>query len=400
VSREQQDGERSRLSAVRARIDARLSRPRRPSDDQELDAYLDLTLVCTARGQLPKGVTIDALVPDGPARPLLEYRLGACGLDKETHLDAALAAEPRFLEAFLIAARYRLVAARGGSAGRAGPRPSWPEARDAFTKALAAFPDSPAIAMELANALRQRSVSGALALYERVIARVPDHHDAWLGKGMCQSYLGRHTDAVATFTHLIGMGRWLVGESHYWRAWNRHQLKELDAAWADVETAKQTLYNADLYTLAGVIAYDRQQLEVARPHLEKGLELQPRNCTAAWYLGLVHAAQERWPEAGDTFTTASSCYRLDADDGRRQLTEAEALEATEEGAEARASQIAAARAAIDESTRQEALSAYNAAYGFVRAQQIERARPLLAAARQHADVKVRADELIAYVDRP
>ena len=57
------------------------------------------------------------------------------------------------------------------------------------------------------------------------------------------------------------------------------------------------------------------------------------------------------------------------------------------------------RRSIDESLRQEALSAYNAAFGFVRAQDIDRARPLLELARQHQDLKARADELLAYVNR-
>lgn len=47
--------------------------------------------------------------------------------------------------------------------------------------------------------------------------------------------------------------------------------------------------------------------------------------------------------------------------------------------------------------RQNALSAYNAAYGFIRAAQSDRARPL--GARRHADVQERADELLASVDR-
>ena len=394
LTREQLDREGQEFNAARPTIEARLARDRRASDDPELDTYIDLALACSGRPLPGAPVKPASLLTDPAPGPLLAWRLGACGITHEPLLESALAAEPRFAETNLFVGRYRLVGRRAARAGSLAP--SLPEARDALAKAFKAFPDSPAIAIELANAVRGISYREALPLYVAVIDKVPGHQDAWLGKGICESYLGRHTDAVASFTRLLDLGRWDVGTAYYWRAWNRHQLKELDAAWSDVETAKQTLYNSDLYTLAGIIAHDRKELDIARPHLEKGLELQARNCTAAWYLGLVHAAQERWSGAADAFTTAATCYRLDADDGRRQLALAEALDDTEE---TKASQIASARGTIEESMRQEALSAYNAAYGFVRAQAADRARPLLELARQHVDVKVRADELLAYVDR-
>jgi hypothetical protein len=399
LTREQIDRENQRYQAAREKVDARLARDRTTaSDDRELDAYLDLALLCWGRVMpQPNAAKPESLLPDGEPSPLLSWRVGICGLEHEPRLDAAVAAEPRFTEAAFFAGRYRLLAGRaGGPPGRFGPRPSLREAREALTRAHTAFPASPGITMELANVVRQISYPDALALYVEVIDKVRTHEDAWIGKGICESHLGRHTDAVATFTHVIGLTRWQIGTAYYWRAWNRHQLKELDAAWSDVETAKQTLYNSPLYTLAGIIAYDRQQLDVARPNLEKGRELEARNCIAAWYLGLVHAGKEGWPASADTFSAAATCYRLDADDARRDLANAEALDDREE---TKASQIASARGVIEESMRQEALSAYNAAYGFVRAQTADRARPLLEVARQHADVKGRADELLAYVDR-
>jgi tetratricopeptide (TPR) repeat protein len=380
-----------RLSAQNDRIVARLTRaPLAGSDDPELDAYLDLSYFCTGRFRLAPARTLASFLPPGESSPLLEYRAGVCNLTEHAALDAALAAEPRFVEAqFFIGRIKRDMSMRGG------PRTAGREAVDAFTRAHQAFPDSAAITMELAGLVRVRSPRDALPLYDDVVARVPGLHEAWLGKGLCESYTRRHEAAVTTLTHLVDMGQWLTGDALYWRAWNRHQLKQLETAQQDVERAKTLIYNTDVFALAGVIAYDRQQVDAARNDLHRALEISSRNCTAAWYLGLANAAQERWIPSGSAFEQASACYLLDADDGRRSLAQAESLE----DSDGRAEQIASARATIEESLRQEALSAYNAGYGLVRAQDSVRARPLLERARQHADVRARADELLTWLDR-
>jgi tetratricopeptide (TPR) repeat protein len=381
-----------RLSALNDRIVARLTRaPLAGSDDPELDAYLDLSCFCTGRFRIEPARTLASFIPPGKSSPLLEYRAGACNVTEHASLDAVLAAEPRFVETvFFIGRVKRDMSMRG--ALRAVNR----EAVDAFTRAHQAFPDSAAITMEMAGMVRVRSPRDALPLYDDVVARVPGLHEAWFGKGLCESYMGRHDAAVATLTHLIDMGQWLTGDALYWRAWNRHQLKQLETAQQDVERAKTLLYNTELFALAGIIAHDRQQFDAARTDLLRALEISSRNCAAAWYLGLTNAAQERWAPSGSAFEQAGACYLLDADDARRSLTQAEALEESD----GRVEQIASARAALEESLRQEALSAYNAGYGLVRAQDTARARPLLERARQHADVRARADELLTWLDRP
>lgn len=381
-----------RLTAHNAEIVARLTRgPNPASDDPELDAYLDLSYFCTGRFRLDPAPTLASLLPPGEPALLLKYRAGACNLTERASLDAVLAAEPRFVEALYFIGRLaRDVSTRRGSrsAGR--------EAIDALTRAHEAFPESAAITMELAGLVRVRSPRDALPLYDDVVARVPGHHEAWFGKGLCESYARRHEAAVTTLTHLLDMGQWLTGDALYWRAWNRHQLKQLEEAQRDIERAKTLLYNTDVFGLAGIIAHDREQYDRARPDLERAIEIEARNCVAAWYLGLTNAAQTRWPASSAAFERAAGCYRLDADDSRRSLAQAEALEESD----GRAEQIASARAALEESLRQEALSAYNAAYGFVRAEDAARARPFLERARQHAEVRARADELLTWLDRP
>jgi hypothetical protein len=187
-----------------------------------------------------------------------------------------------------------------------------------------------------------------------------------------------------------------VGDALYWRAWNRHATGDLDAAWADVELARTTLYNTEVYGLAGRIAFERKALDTARPLLEKARDLSDANCTAAWFLGLLHSTEERWLDGGAAFEAAEACYRAD-------ITRAEAeqrLAAGDAGDEAaRAEQQAQADASIRTAERQAALSAYNAAFNLVRGGEPARSRPLLDRAVLHPEVSDRARELRAFVDR-
>ena len=201
---------------------------------------------------------------------------------------------------------------------------------------------------------------------------------------------------IDAWTRVLALGRWHVGDAHYWRAWNRHQLRDLDAAWADAQEAKKTLYNTDVYGLSGIIAYDQGTLDLARVDLEKALTISAANCAAAWYLGLVHTTQERWTAGGEAFEGAERCYRAEVEIARAQRL---AAEAADEPAEVKAARVADAEATIRDGERQAAMSAYNAGFGFVRAGTRDRARPLLDRAATHPDMTARARELLGSLDR-
>ena len=160
--------------------------------------------------------------------------------------------------------------------------------------------------------------------------------------------------------------------------------------------ARTTLYNTDVYGLAGRIAFERKALDTARPLLEKARELSDANCAAAWFLGLLHSTEERWLAGGAAFEAAEACYRADIARTRmeRQLAAADAVDDA-----ARAEHEAQTDATIRTAERQAALSAYNAAFNLVRGGEPARSRPLLDRAVQHPEVSDRARELRAFVDR-
>jgi tetratricopeptide (TPR) repeat protein len=376
-----------------ARIDARAARA--PGADAELDTYIDVSLACH-RGTAP-GLNIGKIAQRAPASAAVGFLTAVCTGNLDG-LRSALAREPRFVEAQFFIGRHLAGVPRPGSR----PTTGLPEHRTTsegmtnLSAALAAFPESISMAMDLATLQQGRDYREAHRLFTSVTARVPTHHDAWFGAGIALSYMGRHDEAVAAFTRLLELGRFHVGDALYWRAWNRHQLKDLEPAWTDVEDAKKTLYNTNVYALAGFIAYDRHELDVARPNLEKALEIEALNCAAAWYLGLVHTNQSRWPDAARAFENASGCYRKDTEVATAQKA---AAETSDWPAQTKAAHIALAEETIREAARQEATAAYNAAYAHINNGDRSRARALLERARQHDDMKARAAELLAFLDK-
>jgi hypothetical protein len=123
--------------------------------------------------------------------------------------------------------------------------------------------------------------------------------------------------------------------------------------------------------------------------------LSDANCQAAWYLGLVESAQERWLDGGRVFEDAERCYRAEIERARADRQAADG----EVDADARAARLAESDAAIKTAEQQAALSAYNAAFNDVKGGEKDRARPLLDRAVLHPAVTDRARELRAFVDR-
>jgi tetratricopeptide (TPR) repeat protein len=381
LSRDAAGEQYTRLRAARPEIEARLASARAATD--RVDVYLNVSLACATRFE--RKSDFDAVAAPALGDHLIQWAVAICGRDREELLAGLAAGHPRFVEADYWRGKYRAALA-------AVPR-ARSEARERLRAAHTAIPESPAIAFELAGIVRLSSPRDALPLYEAVTRRVPDHHEAWLGQGICLSYLNRPRDAIAALSKVLELGRWFRGEAFYWRAWNAHALGELDAAWSDVEEARKIVYSTEVYGLAGRIAHDRGEFDTARPLLEKAVELSDANCAAAWYLGLVHSARERWREGGMAFEGAERCYHADLEHLQQEQRRAEA---GDEDAVARAAEI---EAGIRAAEQQAALAAYNAAFNFVKGGDRDRARPLLDRAVTHPAAADRARELQAFLDR-
>ena len=398
LPRDDAQAERLRLAEARGDLERRLTGAAAMSDP--LDVYLNVSLACSASFPLPAH-SPEALAAPAAAHPIVQWRLATCSRTHEDALRGFAEAHPRYVEADYWRGRYRSTTSPSTIAGRtAVALNSNPaarrEARDRMRAALTAIPGSLGIAFDLAGITSVTSPRDALPLYERVTKAQPRHNEAWLGQGICLTYLERPREAIDALSHVVELGRWSVGDALYWRAWNRHAIGELEAAWADVEQARTTIYNTNVYGLAGRIAFDRKALDTARPLLEKAVELSDANCAAGWFLGLLHSTEERWLAGGTAFEAAETCYRADVTRAQveGQLAAGDAIDEA-----ARAERQAQTEASIRAAERQAALSAYNAAFNLVRGGEPGRSRPLLDRAVQHPDVSDRARELRAFVDR-
>src|SRR4029453_8561736 len=92
-----------------------------------------------------------------------------------------------------------------------------------------------------------------------------------------------------------------------WRAFTEMQLARNDDAWTDVELAGKLLINAEVPKLAGLIAYRRKQIDVARAKFEESRQRNPNDCETGFYLGVVLAEQSVWDRTADVLVETGRC---------------------------------------------------------------------------------------------
>jgi tetratricopeptide (TPR) repeat protein len=345
--------------------------------------YLDLTLACADRATRAE---LEA-APPTPAAPLVRYRLATCGPAATEDAGRLLADDPRWSEAAWFEGRRVLGAVQDLT-----------QAIPLLATAAHAFPESGAMLMSLAGVqLAASQTEPALATYDAVIELVPEHRGALLGRVLALTYLERHDEAVVSATRMIDLGTHLLSDAYYWRALNRHEVKAVDEAWADVTVALTLQVNTNVHTLAGLIAYARKQLDTALTHFDRAWTLDSSNCNAAFYKGIVHGDVSAWRDAAPTFSAAMSCYTSAAATLRAALA---TLQASDQSEPFKASKGAEHQKTIDESERQAAVSAYNAAQAFARTGQTTSALNHLDIAIAHDAMREKAETLRRLLSPP
>jgi tetratricopeptide (TPR) repeat protein len=113
---------------------------------------------------------------------------------------------------------------------------------------------------------------------------------------------------------------WYLGDAYYWRAWNLYQRDRVEAAAADVASAREFQNGPELLTLSGMVAYDQGRKVDARRDFEAARRRNPgTNCPALWYLGLINLDENMVPAARDQFAGASACYTVATSTARDDL---------------------------------------------------------------------------------
>lgn len=352
----------------------------------ELDAYILITLQC----RLATRVQADETIRDvADMSPLLQFRAGLCGPQRRPLLEALVAADPRFVEAWYFIGRYEMTT---GVNQAGGSSRTWlVTAVRPLQLAHTGLPEAPTVTTVLAGLMRARSdLRAALALYDDALAHRPTHGDALLGRTITLSFLKRYDDAITQATGVITLGRGHVPSAYYYRAWNQYQLGELNEALRDVMVAKQMNAPEEVLVLSGLIAYEQKRPVDARADFTAAVAGNNRRCTAHWYLGILNLDEEQWTPAVGTFTSAGDCYSTAAAALRREITQLpEDLPDT-----VRAEQVASLDEDILVNARQAGRSFFNAAQAAARAGESPTALNLARRASSYEEMRERAETLV------
>ena len=386
----------------------RVLRPLVPTDP--LAAYLYLSLNCTAEWLAEQPPELAEVLAVHDDVVYVRYRQALCA-DEQVALASVQTIEPRFTEMEFFLGQHALEQGQGPQQGDAAaadgradrPRRQGPQQGDAalaefhYARAREQWPEWPAPALALGEVARTvEDYEASLPFYDAALALVPDQRDALLGRAQSLSYLDRNAEAVPPLDRLIELGRWYLAEAHFWRAYNRFNLGDIEGARDDAATSIGHRPDAQAYALSGQIALVQRRLDDARTDLETALDINPQYCYAAFHLGRVHIEQARWIETASAFSRAALCFRESAD---RLAADLAGIEQNPDLAEDRRARLVARRTDEIAVVRLQAASSfYNAALGYYNDGVMPIARRYAQFAGGHEQFAERATRLLGLID--
>jgi tetratricopeptide (TPR) repeat protein len=233
-----------------------------------------------------------------PNSLLMKYEVAICGEGRPDLLEEILAREPEFAEV-----HFHL----GETALRSGKLLA---AETHLLKAYEAIPESPQTRILLAGIyFATEEFDKSLEFYDLSLQVSPEYRDALLGKAVCLSYLGRYEDAIRPLDQMLKLGYWLLGEAHYWLAWNLHELKRDAEAFRHIDEAKGRLpTNSEVFGLSGTISLGMGELDRAEKDFLESLKYNAANSESLFGLGTVAGRKNRWEESGSYYERAGRAF--------------------------------------------------------------------------------------------
>lgn len=316
-----------------------------------------------------------------PDSLLLKYEAAVCGQPDTALLGEILAAEPEFAEA-----HYHL-----GEAAVAERRLF--EAERHLLEAYKAVPESPQPRLLLAGIyFATEEFEASLEYYDLALAVSPEYRDALLGKAISLAYLERHDESMRVLDRMIGLGFWLLGEAHYWLAWNLRELERFPEALGHIDESKSRLQtNPHVFGLAGAIGLAVGELGRAEQDLLESVKLDPADPEPFAGLGSVYSRQARWVPAGEHFERAARAW--DAQQAALALA-IEDLKAAPVAPERKARLVRRRAARLERARFESAANDYSAAAAFFNGGESPRALEAAGRAAGHPALKDKAGELI------
>jgi len=362
-----------KLKAIEAELKAK-------AKVDEFSAYMYATMKCFLAEPSEKIEDPEQLAAIFPDSLLLMYKKATCPSENEEWLSSILAQDPEFYEAayhlgMLSLSRGNLLQAEGH-----------------FLKMHEGIPESAQATILLASiAFALEEVERALEFYEKTLDIHPNYRDALLGKAICLSTLGRPEEAISVCEQIIALGYWMLGESYYWMAWNQHELKDYAAAEINIEQSKGRLpTSAEVFTLSGLIALEREDLAKAQKEFQEALRHDPSRSDVLYNLGDLSVRKEDWPGSGLYFEKAGFAFENEAEGLREKILEVEKSTLTPQRKEIL---IRKRRARMERAQLSRATSFYNAAAGYFNAGQKFKALEMATRSAEHPAFKQKAEEL-------
>ena len=354
---------------------------RQQSMSDEFAAYLLLGLNCSAGRFSEKWQDPTSYLKTFPDSLLVRYRVAICGEEDGDLLRDILAREPEFVEAHFHLGELALREGRILSAERE------------LLEAYAAIPESPQVRILLASIyLATEELDRSLEYYLKTLEVLPEYRDALLGQAICLSYMKRYDEAIVVLDRILALGYWLLGESYYWLAWNKHELKRDAEALRDIDEAKGRLpTTSEVFSLAGTIGLERDELARAERDFQEALRFNPANTEALFGLGDLAARRADWPAAALLFQKAAAALEANAALFAAKIKEIEGSAMT---AERKARLIARKKAQLASVEAAAASAHYETAASSFNAGKMDEAAASAERAASHPATREKAAELL------
>ncbi len=368
---------------LRENIDPWNEQLKEKSETDEFFAYLYISL----NRSLPHHIKtkdkpdFSRLLEIFPDSPLIRYILSLYPEENHKSLEELVQKEPRFHEVYYFLGEIAL------------KRQLLITAERNFLKAYEQIPESSSTIISLASiCFGFEELEKSLEYHEGVLRLAPAYRAALLGKALCLSYLRRNEEAIDTLNMLVKLGKYHMGDAHYWLAWNHNELENLDEAWENIEKAKNYFIGySQVLSLAGIIEFKKGNLDAAEEDLKEALKLDPSNCEASYYLGKVYAAYQDWKESGNNYEKAAFCNEGEEKNLKNKIKNIENSDFSEER---KKRLIKKKRIQLRKTTLTKATFFYNAAAGYFNAGMKDEALSLAQKAILHSAFKEKAQELI------
>ena len=267
------------------------------AESEEFYAYFYLTLKASFPYNIKDEDNSSRFLDIFPNSPLIQYKLSVFPKFDQKRMETLLQNDPDFYEAHFFLGEMSLNLGNTLTAEKS------------LLKAYEKIPTSISLLTLLTKIhFFLEEFDECLEYNEKILTITPEYRDSLLGKAICLGYLNRHEEALDILQTLIELGMYLMGESHYWLAWNKHELGQLEPAWENIKRALNYLIgHYEVHSLAGIIAFDMSKIEASEEQFKKSLWINKGDCEASFYMGKIFSLRNNWEQSGIHFENAALC---------------------------------------------------------------------------------------------